>query len=152
MKKAVSLIASLILLTCVLTPEHALCSRVSAAEENSSAASTVDEIAEQFADPSNDPFGYRDGAEMKKALKLAEDVYPASFDLRNVDTDGDGKGDTSYVTPVKLQHPFGTCWGFSAISAAETSILGDPELSKGLSPDTFDLSEINSVTPYIDFK
>lgn len=87
MKKAVSLIASLILLACVLMPEHALCSWVSAAEENSSAASTVDEIAEQFADPSNDPFGYRDRAELKKALKLAENEYPASFDLRNVDTD-----------------------------------------------------------------
>ena len=42
MKKAVSLIASLILLACVLTPEHALCSRVSAAEENSSAATALE--------------------------------------------------------------------------------------------------------------
>lgn len=30
----------------------------------------------------------------------------------------------NYVTPVKLQNPFGTCWGFGAIAAAEISLLG----------------------------
>lgn len=39
--------------------------------------------------------------------------FPERFDLRE-------KG---VVTPVKFQNPFGTCWGFSAIAAAETSIL-----------------------------
>ena len=54
----------------------------------------------------------------------AADVeLPSSFDLRNVDTDGDGEADACYVTPVKLQNPFGTCWGFAAIASAETSIL-----------------------------
>jgi len=57
---------------------------------------------------------------------------PASFDLRNVDTDGDGVGDRCYVTPVRFQNPFATCWVFAAVSAAETSLLGsvyddDPE-------------------------
>ncbi|MBR2684452.1 MAG: hypothetical protein IKE59_00150 [Erysipelotrichaceae bacterium] len=66
---------------------------------------------------------------------------PASFDLRSVDTDGDGKGDRCYVTPVRFQNPFGTCWGFAAIAAAEISILGsnlkdDPNAWK-----TLDLSE-----------
>ena len=45
------------------------------------------------------------------------DDVPARFDLRNVDG-------VSYVTPVKNQRPFGTCWGFASTSAAETSILG----------------------------
>ena len=48
---------------------------------------------------------------------------PSKFDLRNVDTDGDDVGDRCYVTPVRCQYPFGTCWGFAATAAAETSIL-----------------------------
>jgi hypothetical protein len=66
---------------------------------------------------------------------------PASFDLRSVDTDGDGVGDRCYVTPVRFQNPFATCWVFAGISAAEISLLGsvyadDPEAWK-----TLDLSE-----------
>ena len=70
-----------------------------------------------------------------------ERPIPASFDLRNVDTDGDGKGDRCYVPPVRQQNPFGSCWGFAATAAAEISILGsiedyDPEAYK-----TINLSE-----------
>ena len=50
-------------------------------------------------------------------------------------------GDRCYVTPVKAQQPFGVCWSFAAIAAAETSLLGsvyanDPDAYK-----TLDLSE-----------
>ena len=66
-----------------------------------------------------------------------EEEMPASFDLRSVDTDGDGIGDRRYVTPVRFQNPFASCWVFAAISAAETSLLGsvyadDPEAWKTL--------------------
>ena len=40
---------------------------------------------------------------------------PSKFDLRDVD----GK---NFVSPVKLQNPWGTCWSFGATAAAETSI------------------------------
>ena len=70
----------------------------------------------------------------------AQDL-PSKFDLRSVDTDGDGVGDRCYVTPVRCQYPFGTCWGFAATAAAETSVLSakfadDPDAWK-----TLDFSE-----------
>ncbi|MBQ6344279.1 MAG: hypothetical protein IJI41_14260, partial [Anaerolineaceae bacterium] len=75
------------------------------------------------------------------AEKTPEKEIPSSFDLRNVDTNGDGVGDRCYVTPVRFQNPFVSCWAFAAIAAAETSLLGsvyadDPEAWK-----TLDLSE-----------
>ena len=55
--------------------------------------------------------------------------YPNSFDLRNVD----GK---SYITPIRLQNPFGTCWAHGAIAAAESSLI-----ASGLADTSIDLSE-----------
>ena len=48
-------------------------------------------------------------------LQTAEDVLPSAYDLR----------DLGVVTPVKFQNPWGTCWGFGAIAASETSILSE---------------------------
>ena len=42
--------------------------------------------------------------------------FPAAFDLRNVD----GK---NYVTPVKFQGGWGTCWDFAATAASEISVI-----------------------------
>jgi C1A family cysteine protease len=62
----------------------------------------------------------------------------AKFDLRDPNSDGDTSD--SVVTPVKLQNPWGSCWGFSIIAAAETSILSD--LGKTYDETKLDLSEL----------
>ena len=89
--------------------------------------------------------GYTSAAEPEvisfESGALEDQELPSSFDLRNVDTDGDGVGDRCYVTPVRSQRPLGDCWAFAVTAAAETSILGsvledDPEAYKSL-----DLSE-----------
>ncbi|MCQ2796171.1 MAG: hypothetical protein MJ213_02530, partial [Bacilli bacterium] len=67
--------------------------------------------------------------------------YPASFDLRKVDTNNDGKFE-NYVTGVKFQNPFGSCWSFGATAAAETSILYDLKQEAIVNnKDTINLSE-----------
>ena len=50
---------------------------------------------------------------MVLAETKAEDEYPSRFDLR----------DYGVVTPVKSQNPWGSCWSFGGIAAAESSIL-----------------------------
>lgn len=67
--------------------------------------------------------------------------YPTTFDLRHVDTDNDGEYE-NYVTGVKFQRPFGTCWSFGSTAAAETSILYDLQQEAIVdNKDTIDLSE-----------
>ena len=86
-----------------------------------------------------DSFDFEDGKTRNGLTKAAEKL-PSSYDLRHVPT-GDG-GEVSYVTPVKLQNPFGTCWGFSVIATAETSLLSSGIAAKaGYDETTLDLSE-----------
>ena len=74
----------------------------------------------------------------EEAAPASGKEYPEKFDLRAADFDGDGELE-NYVTPVKDQSPFGTCWGFAAVAAAETSIL--TELGKPYDEVPLDLSE-----------
>lgn len=129
-----SCILSLITAAAVLfSPMAGMRSEVYAAPADDADLSRItNEIAEQLAD-SEDPYDFTQKSDKNEALRSAESL-PESFDLRNVD----GK---SYVTKVKFQNPFGNCWGFAAVAAAETSILGDSEGLTTETADTFDLSE-----------
>ena len=87
---------------------------------------------QQFQALGND-FGFT--SEAAEAQLLTQSAsYPSKFDLRDVD----GK---SYVTSVKLQNPYGVCWGFAATTAAETSILGSLLANDPDAYTTLDLSE-----------
>ena len=70
-------------------------------------------------------------------MEIAE-ALPSKLDLRNVD----GK---CYVSPVKQQNPWATCWSFGACAAAETSLayaLGHDYNDKDAADaEKFDLSE-----------
>ena len=80
---------------------------------------------------SSDPFEFSTIDDKRAFLRETAD-YPESFDLR----------DERCVTPVKLQNPFGSCWGFAAIGAAETSIIGSGLADQeGYDASTLDLSE-----------
>lgn len=61
---------------------------------------------------------------------LSSAAMPTSFDLR----------DRNIVTPVKDQSPWGTCWAFGTLAAAETSILNKLGLTYG--EYNLDLSEL----------
>ncbi len=119
MKRVVSVCMTLMLAFCMVVP-GAWFEGAPDVFAESSEKSTLGEIADQFGDPSNDPFDFTTKAARRKAMKLASDL-PDKYDLRDVNG-------TSYVTPVKFQNPFGNCWGFAAIAAAETSILSDDEI------------------------
>ncbi len=70
-----------------------------------------------------------DGQDAQEGELGAQAVAPGAYDLRN-----DG-----LVTPVKFQNPWGSCWAFGGMAAAETSILsayGSTYAASGL-----DLSE-----------
>ena len=103
---------------------------MSMAAEPTFAGSTVTASDEE------DVFAFENSKEREILRGEAED-FDDAFDLRNVDTDNNGEADASFVTPVKQQNPFGACWGFSAIAAAESSLLA----SGMAQPDDLDLSE-----------
>ncbi len=101
-------------------------------------SSTLASIIAQLGDEHQDPFDFINAED---AQELTDDyTLPAYFDLRNVDGQ-------SYVTGVRSQSPFGSCWSFAAIAAAESSILASeidgtiPGLADGYTPDTLNLSE-----------
>jgi len=102
-------------LTVGLLPGQALMSRAA----DTPAPSGMEEIARQ-AEEKEDAFASEDGYALK-----TEKAKPETLDLRR----------KNFITPVRQQSPYGTCWGFGAIAAAESSLL-----SSGLETDPASLN------------
>ncbi len=80
--------------------------------------------------PSYQAFGFATSSSQATSTDAATaSELPSKLDLR----------DRGVVTPVKYQDPWGTCWGFAAIAASETSILS--EANKTYDETKLDLSE-----------
>ncbi len=94
--------------------------------------STEKQLASQMQDESQDPFN-GPGPKMS-SLKKSDKDFPESFDLRDL-------GGQDYVTSVKFQNPFGSCWGFAATAAAEISVLGNDAIKGDHTAANMDLSE-----------
>ncbi len=126
-----------------------LCGVAPSAAFASEADRWAEAVQEQVSDKGIQTYSMPDSAAVA-SLQDGTETLPSSYDLRNPGVDNfkildeDRKlkpaSDDSVVTPVKLQNPWGTCWGFSIIAACETSILsstGQSYKSTGM-----DLSEL----------
>ena len=127
MNKLLAVLTSAALMTGLLAPCGVMAETKSASSAKKSAA--MEELARQIQDVNRDAFNFRTAKEKKLVLN---EERPAAYDLR----------DKGYVTPVKFQNPFGSCWGFAAIAAAESSILSSGLAAEdGYDQNTLDLSE-----------
>ena len=125
-KKIFSKIISMVTVCAIIL---AMAEPVAAFAETSGSDDFLETIGEQLgASLDDDPFAFRT---TRRPMFRSTGLTPV-YDLRDV-------GGKNYVTPVKLQNPYATCWGFAAIGAAETSILST--MYKDTGDNGLDLSE-----------
>jgi len=77
------------------------------------------------------PVSYREQSQQFSPGNVGSATLPSSFDLRNVNG-------VSYMTSVKNQGSYGTCWAHAALSSVESNLLMRGE-------DSYDLSELQAV-------
>ena len=135
MKKVMAIVLSMALMLGMM-PMSAAAAEVS---EKSEADKRMEKFAKEIIRQQNeerDPFDFVN----KESKMVLQAEYPKKFDLSaKFIEDGD---ETPYVTPIRFQNPYGTCWGFSAIAAAESSLLGSGLAQEdGYNASTFNLSE-----------
>ena len=101
------------------------------AEEGDPSAESVLPPMAEVELPPTDSYGFVDEESQGAIISEAAD-YPEAYDMR----------DYGYITSVKLQNPFGSCWAFAAIAAAESSIISSGLAAEdGLDATTLNLSE-----------
>ena len=106
------------------------------ADDDAVVADWLDAASNAFNNPGYQAFSYAYPNDAEASAASSEDAaasaasdLPSKLDLR----------DRGVVTPVKFQNPWGTCWGFAAVAASETSILS--EGGKTYQETGMDLSE-----------
>ena len=136
-----TLCAMLTLLLCVTTPLAAFAN--TSTVNTSTSDSGWENAAQLFAnDKSIQPYSFASSNEATATNELG--ALSANSNSATLDpSDKLDLRDRGVVTPVKLQNPWGTCWGFSIIAACETSILS--ETNTTYSETKLDLSELQLV-------
>ncbi len=112
-------------------------------EQTNQALERVEQTQDQSALVDQSAYGFTTKKSAKAAKAKAADL-PSSFDLRACDLDGDGELE-DYVSPVKSQGRWGTCWAFAACAASEISLnhlLGYKDAESGKEGSAFDISEL----------
>lgn len=121
---------------CAATPCFALATTSSTDTNWEEAAQLFvnDKSIQPYSFASSDTSATTDGLRALSFADTSTTLDPADkLDLR----------ERGVVTPVKLQNPWGTCWGFSIIAACETSILSDTNTT--YSESKLDLSELQLI-------
>jgi len=110
-------------------------------EERRNAPFSVIRNAKPIRNPNNYNAGSNDDNSSLRR-RTNSNKYPKAFDLRNANI-GKAKG-LNFVSPVKNQGMWGTCWSFGAMAAAECSVQYELYDKYGITPSELpiDFSEM----------